>query len=244
MAAGLSHPCFETPAASCPSLPLPLALSEMADTAVWPSRLLEPVGYPCAVFPGPPGGSCEGPWTACVAITVAGSPGGTSHQRWRRAWLPAAADPAPRACGLGSGRMAVGPHRVLSGKGLWCGGSLGSPHLVGLGDCAGAGGAVPNCGSCPGGVRPQKRQCLGGPTSSKPWQRDVHVDVSVMTTWRRKEVFLCTFGLVHILKRRCGWMMIFLFYTASETVLEELFLETFSTIENFLCHPPTVNGFS
>lgn len=39
-------------------------------------------------------------------------------------------------------------------------------------------------------------------------------------------------------------MMIFLFYMASETVLEELFLETFSIIENFLSHPPTVNGFS
>lgn len=176
---------------------------------------------------------------------MAGSPGRTSHQRWWRAWLPAAADPAPRACSLGSGRMAVGPHRVLSRKGLWYGGSLGSPHLVGLGDYAGAGGgAVLNCGSCPGGVRPQKQQCLGGPTSSKPWQRDVHVDVFMMTTWRRKEVFLCTFGLVHILKRWCGWMMIFLFYMASETVLEELFLETFSIIENFLSHPPTVNGFS
>lgn len=80
--------------------------------------------------------------------------------------------------------------------------------------------------------------------SSKPWWRDARVDETVMTTWRRKEVFLCAFGLVHILKRQCGWMLIFLFYTASERVLEELFLEIFSFIENFLPCPPGMNGFS
>ena len=138
----------------------------------------------------------------------------------------------------------MGPHRELSGKGLWCKGSLGSPRLVGMGGHAGAREAALNCGICPRGISTQKQRCLGGPKSSKPWQRDAHVDVSVMTTWRRKEVFPCTFGLVHILKRRCGRMMIFLFYTASETVLEELFLETFSITEKFLPHPPSMNGFS
>lgn len=41
-----------------------------------------------------------------------------------------------------------------------------------------------------------------------------------------------------------GWMMILLFYTACETVLEEVFLETFSIIENFLPCPPGMNVFS
>lgn len=82
-----------------------------------------------------------------------------------------------------------------------------------LGRHAGARGANLNCGICPGVVSTPKQPCLEGPKSSKPWQSEMRVDFSVMTTWRRKEVFLCTFGLLCILKRRCGWMLVFLLYS-------------------------------
>lgn len=82
--------------------------------------------------------------------------------------------------------------------------------------------------------RPQVKQALA---------RDTPVDVSVMTAWWMKEAIPCTFGLVHILKRQCGWMVKFLFHMVPGTVLREVFLETFSSTENFLPHPPSMNGF-
>lgn len=58
----------------------------------------------------------------------------------------------------------MGPHRVLSRKGLWYGGSLGSPHLVGLGDYAGAGGGGrPELWELPRGCSPTKAAVSGRP---------------------------------------------------------------------------------
>lgn len=82
----------------------------------------------------------------CVAINVAGSPGGTSCQRWWLAWPPAATDPVPRACGLGpgwpigTGKVVAAPCKELSGNDLLHKGSPGSSPLTGLRGRAGAGG--------------------------------------------------------------------------------------------------------
>lgn len=127
-----------------------------------------------------------------------------------------------------------GPH----GKDLWYKGSLDRPPLWDQG-----------CSEWSDlrGVSTQKWWCLGGPKSSKPWQRDAHVDVSVMTIWRKKEGFLFAFSLVHTLKRQCAWKMIFFcfFIWPLKQAVRAVLLETFFVIENFfLCLPPSMNGFS